>query len=67
MMAVHVTIEHHRLTLIRTVTFHDAACSYNHHVDNPAALMDHRDELAEMMDRWHCMGCKACRARIVEP
>jgi hypothetical protein len=67
MMAVHVTIERHGLTLIRTVTFHDAPCTYNHHVDNPATLMERRDELAEMMHRWHNMGCKTCRARIVEP
>lgn len=66
MMAVHLTIERHGLTLIRTVTFFDAPCTYTHHVDAPETLRARRDELADMMDRWHNMGCKACRARIVE-
>lgn len=66
MMAVHIVIDRHGLEMIRTVTFHETSCTYNHHVDDEPTLIERRDALGDMMDRWHNMGCKACRARIVE-
>jgi hypothetical protein len=64
MMAVHVTIEARGVTIVRTVTFYDRACSYQHGELSFAELCARQDEVQEMLHRWHCMGCKACRDRV---